>query len=83
MNFDKIAGDSASCHPELCEGSASQSTRVPAPQMLRCAQHDRFDLPSFFVKVHNRVRLAPLDDDEDAINRVHELQSEGFLCTYF
>jgi hypothetical protein len=50
----------------------SEASVSPSREMLRCAQHDRL-LPVLVVKIHNRVRVALLDQDEDAMMNIHKL----------
>ena len=57
MNVEKIAGDFALCHPSLRSGSQTLAHVSLAAQMLRFAQHDMSDLPSFFVNIHHRVPM--------------------------
>ena len=60
MNVEKLPGDCAPCHSERSEGSQALAHDSPATQTLRFAQGDMFDIPSLFIKVHDRV-LGPVE----------------------
>ena len=73
MAFEKILGDACPYHAERSEASVWLASRVPRRRCFAALSMTWLDIPGFFLNIHHRVQGAPLDRNEDAINRVPTL----------